>query len=123
MPGDAVAPADAAAPPEEGQAAPEQPGSPPPFTTPLPAGVPPELATRIEELQPQPPMTVRSSEDVARWEVCARTAAAMAAHQSEADPELDDSELRAWAWHAARTFYASDAPTGDPSQMKVPAAA
>jgi hypothetical protein len=80
------------------------------FSTPMPVGVPPELEQQIDAIAPRPPMSVISEEDVARWEICARTAAAIAVHQRQADPELDDAELRHWAWHATRTFFDSPVP-------------
>lgn len=83
----------------------------------MPKGIDPELAQRIDAIAPRPPMTVRSQEQIERWEVCARTAAAMALHQADADPELDVKAQREWAWHAARTFYESDTPTGAPVEL------
>lgn len=94
-----------------------------PFTTPMPEGVPPELARRVDEIAPPPPQDSQGWDDETRgrWEICARTAALMALHQQDGrEDELSDTDLRQWAWHAARSLFDSEMKTGHPDEAKVP---
>lgn len=86
---------------------------------PMPDGVPPELAARIDALAPSFPQYVQSEQDKERWVLAARIAAGIAIDQGGDD--APDSELRQFAWGAARTLYndPDSFPTGDPSDFQV----
>lgn len=77
----------------------------------MPAGVPPELAQRIDHLAPERPPYV-TEPDYERWALCARTGAAIAIDQG--GDTLNDKELAQTAWHFARSMYRQrdELPTG-----------
>jgi hypothetical protein len=86
------------------------------FVTPAPEWVPPELAARIEALAPRPPTWLDDDRHRrCRWELCARTGAALALQQQQAEPGLTEAELRQFAWHSSRTLYESEIEMGTPA--------
>jgi hypothetical protein len=89
---------------------------PPKFLNPWPAEADDAgLVAELGEIAPHRPSWInpQNAEQLDRWEVCARVAAAAALYGGRA-AGADLREMQQFAWFAARACFESDIPTGSP---------